>query len=118
MSQSRWEFNLVRHKYGWGWKIFSNTLPTSFSSDFHIWSKVAECKQAFICCTEQLLEEREEEPVKVTEADGQTILRKQFKQLQALGGITDKRPQSSGKKESYLKQCTGEQLGENQPSET
>lgn len=26
MSLSRWEFNLVRHKYGWGWKVFNNTL--------------------------------------------------------------------------------------------
>lgn len=44
--------------------------PLSQSSDFHTWSKLAERKQAFICCTEQLLKEREEEPVKVTEADG------------------------------------------------
>ena len=107
----------MQHKYRWGWKIFSNTLPAFLSSDFHTWSKLIECKQAFICCTEQLLEEREE-PVKVTEAGGQIVLRKQFKQLQALGGTADKRPQSSGEKENYLKQCIGEQLGENQPSET
>lgn len=56
--------------------------------------------------------------MKVTEAGGQIVLRKQFKQLQALGGTADKRPQSSGEKENYLKQCIGEQLGENQPSET
>lgn len=66
-----------------GLESFQQYAPASHSSDFHTYSKLAECKQAFICIAEQLLgkkKKKEKQLVQVTEAASQSTLRKQFKQ--------------------------------------
>lgn len=54
-------------------------------------SKEAACKQAFICTANQLLKKPGKLRIQVREGEGQSTLRKQFKQQHGEGEITDKK---------------------------
>lgn len=89
MSLSRWEFNPVRHKDEWGWKIFNNTFLPPTSLTFILGKEQAACMQTgFDLYCRPATGKKEKLLVRLMETDGQSTLKEQFKQQHVRGSST------------------------------